>query len=292
MDFIYILRDFVYNIEQFLKKDNGDLNILGKVLSIIAVFIVVKLLTRLLNSLINRLVRSRINSKFSVDERKLNTLATVLKNVIKYILYFIGIMIILDILGVNTTSIIATAGIGGLAISFGAQSLVKDIITGFFILFEDQFSVGDHVKIGDFEGIVEEMGIRVTKMRDFSGELHIIPNGNISLVTNKSRGPMRSNVDIRIPYEEDVDRAIEIIEKVCNKVKEENSSILEGPSVLGITDLGESGINIKIIAKTKPMDQWALERQLRKEIKKAFDKENIQIAYPKLIIQDKNLGGK
>jgi len=283
--------NFIYFIENIIKTDKGDLNILGKILSILAVLVVVKILSRILNVLINKTVESRKNSKFTVDERKIRTISTVLKNVIRYILYFIGIMIILDILGVNTTSIIATAGIGGLAISFGAQSLVKDIITGFFILFEDQFSVGEYVKIGDFEGIVEEMGIRVTKIRDFTGELHIIPNGNISLVTNKSRGPMSSYVDIRIAYEEDVDRAIKAIQEVCDRIRKTNDSILEGPSVLGITDLGDSGINIKITAKTKPMDQWALERQIRKEVKKIFDRENIQIAYPKFIIQDTNLRG-
>lgn len=287
--------NFIYFIENILKTDNKDLeiylNIFGKILSIFAVFIAIKILSRILNAVINKAVERRKNGKIPVDERKLNTLSAVLKNVIRYTIYFIGIMIILDILGVNTNSIIATAGIGGLAISFGAQSLVKDIITGFFILFEDQFSVGDYIQIGDFEGIVVEMGIRVTKIRDFSGELHIIPNGNISIVTNKSRGPMSSYVNVRIPYEEDVDKAIEIIERVCKKVKENNNTILEGPSVLGITDLGDSGINIRIIAKTKPMDQWAVERLLRKEIKKAFDMENIQIAYPKLIIQDGNIRG-
>jgi len=280
-----------YRIESFLKRDNGSLNILGKALSIVVVFLVVKILSQVINTLINKAVISRKNSKLPVDEKKLNTLSTVLKNVIKYIAYFIGFMIVLDILGVNTSSIIATAGIGGLAISFGAQSLIKDIITGFFILFEDQFSVGDHIQIGDYEGIVVEMGLRVTKIRDFSGELHIIPNGNISIVTNKSRGPMSSYVDVRIPYEEDVDKAIKIIERVCERIKESNDNLVEGPSVLGITDLGDSGINIKVIAKTKPMDQWALERQLRKEIKKAFDMENIQIAYPKVIIQDRNSRG-
>lgn len=287
--------NFIYFIDSILKTNNEDisiyLNIFSKILKIVVVFIVIKILFRILNAIISKMVERRKHSKLPVDERKLNTLSAVLKNVIRYTIYFIGVMIILDILGVNTNSIIATAGIGGLAISFGAQSLVKDIITGFFILFEDQFSVGDYIQIGDFEGIVVEMGIRVTKIRDFSGELHIIPNGNISIVTNKSRGPMSSYVDVRIPYEEDVDRAIRIIEEACEKVKENNDTILEGPSVLGITDLGDSGINIKIIAKTEPMNQWALERQLRKEIKKAFDAENIQIAYPKLIIQDRNSRG-
>jgi len=283
--------NFIYFMDNILKNDKGDLNVLGKILSIFAVYMVIKILLHFLNMIINKTVERRKNSKFHVDERKIKTISTVLKNVIRYIIYFIGIMIILDILGINTTSIIATAGIGGLAISFGAQSLIKDIITGFFILFEDQYSVGEHVKIGDFEGIVEEMGLRVTKIRDFSGELHIIPNGNISIVTNKSRGPMSSYVDVKIPYEEDIERAINAIQEVCERIKKSTNIILEGPSVLGITDLGDLGVNIRITAKTKPMDQWALERQIRKEIKKVFERENIQVAYPKFIIQDKNNRG-
>src|SRR5690606_35032709 len=159
----------------------------------------------------------------------------------KYVLYFIGTVIILDMFNINTSSILATAGIGGLAIGFGAQSLVKDVITGFFILFEDQFSVGDYVKIDSYEGIVEELGVRVTKLRDFSGELHIIPNGNINTVTNKARGAMRALVKVSIAYEEDIDRAIKILDGVCNRLKQSNKSIEEGPTILGVSDLGEYG---------------------------------------------------
>lgn len=276
--------DFIYLIEDLLKNDNGQLNIFGKSLVIIIVFLAVKILTNIVNAIINRALERRKKSIFAIDEKKFDTLAHVLKSVIKFILYFIGIMIALDTIGIDTKSILATAGIGGLAISFGAQSLVKDIITGFFIIIEDQFSVGDYVTIGEHTGTVEELGIRVTKLRDFSGELHIIPNGNINVVTNKSRGPMTSTVDISIAYEEDIDRAVKVIQQVCSKIKEADESILEGPSVLGVTDLGDSGVSIRVTAKTKPMNQWSLERKLRKSIKEAFDKENIEIPYPKMII--------
>lgn len=272
-------------IEGFFKTENGNLNVLGKVISIFIVFLAIKIFIKTLNKVIDKTVNHKKKSTLSGNERKLDTLTAVVKNITKYIIYFIGVIIILDdIFGINTTSILATAGIGGLAISFGAQSLVKDIITGFFILFEDQFSVGDYITIGDYSGTVEELGVRITKLRDFSGELHIIPNGNITTVTNIGRGPMRSSVDIAVAYEEDIDRAIKVIEQVCNKIKEGNDNIVEGPTVLGVTELGDSGISITVVAKTNPMEQWALERELKKAIKEAFDRENIEIPYPKMVV--------
>ncbi|GMG98002.1 mechanosensitive ion channel family protein [Tepidimicrobium xylanilyticum] len=269
---------------EFLKKNDGSLNIFGKTFKIVIVFMVIKILIRISHILIDKTIESRKNKAFTVDEKKIDTLIAVLKNIIKYLLYFIGIMILLDIFGINTSSILATAGLGGLAISFAAQSLIKDIITGFFILFEDQYSIGDYVQIGDYQGIVEELGLRVTKLRDFSGELHIIPNSNIGTVTNKTRGAMRALVTVRIPYEEDVDRVINVLEEVSQTLRKSNESILEGPNILGISDLGEYGIEITVIARTKPMDQWGVERDLRKEIKKAFERENIKIPYPRMDI--------
>jgi len=275
-------------IHDFFTTEYGELNIFGKAIKVIILLIVVKIVLRILNALIDRTIAKRVKTMSIKEERKIKTLMAVFRNILKYILYFIAIVIILDIFGVNTSSILATAGIGGLAISFGAQSLVKDIITGFFILFEDQYSVGDYVTIGDYTGIVEEVGVRVTKLKDFSGELHIIPNGQITVVTNMGRGPMRALVKVKIPYEEDIDRAVNVIERVLEKIKKENDSIVEGPSVLGVTSLGESAdessVIITVIGKTKPMEQWALERQIRKAIKEAFDKENIKFAYPRMIV--------
>ena len=278
------MKELYLLVQDFFLTENHNLNIFGKGIKIIALLIVIKIASKALNTIIDKGISRSIKDKSFEEEKKVKTLVAVFKNVLKYVLYFITIVIVLDIFGVNTSSILATAGIGGLAISFGAQSLVKDIITGFFILFEDQYSVGDYITIGNYKGIVEEVGVRVTKIRDFSGELHIIPNGNITVVTNMGRGPMRSRVDISIAYEEDIDRAIEVIDKVLDEIKKVNKNILEGPSVLGVTSLGDSGVNITIIAKTKPMEQWALERQIRKSIKEAFDKEGIEIPYSKIVV--------
>lgn len=276
---------------QFLKgifiNRNEDLTILGKLVKIVIIFLLVRIAIRVLNALINRTMERRNKLRFGMDDRKANTLAAILKNLGKYVFYFIGLVPALELFGIKTTSILATAGIGGLAIGFGAQSLVKDVITGFFILFEDQFSVGDYVKIDGYEGIVEEMGLRVTKVRGFSGELYIIPNSNIQIVTNSTKGAMRALVEVSISYEEDIDKAIKVLEDISKKLKDREDSIVEGPTVLGISKLGEYEIGLTIVAKTKPMEQWRIERLLRKEIKEAFDSKNIEIPYPKRVIIEK-----
>ncbi len=274
-------------IDRVLKNEKGDLNFLGKSIKIVVIFLTIKLLVYLINKLIDRTFENRKGDHLLTKQRA-NTVGAVLKTLTKYILYFLGVVIALEMFNINTTSILATAGIGGLAIGFGAQSLVKDIITGIFIFLEDQYSVGDLVQIGTFQGVVEELGLRVTKLRDFSGELHIIPNSSINIVTNKTRGPMRALVDISIAYEENLDKVISVLERVCEDIRISNESIIEGPSVLAVNALGEYGVDIRIVAKTIPGEQWATEREIRKKVKETFDREGIEIPYPKTII----FGGK
>lgn len=276
-------------IDNFFKTEEGSLNLLGKAATIIIIFIAIFIITRVVNHIVDKTMNNRRLTRLQINDRRMNTLSEILKKVVKYILVFIGIVVSLDLFSINTTSIIATAGIGGLAIGFGAQSLVKDIITGFFILLEDQYAVGDYIKIGGLEGIVEELGVRVTKLRDFSGELHIIPNSNVQIVTNRTRGAMRALVKISIAYEEDIERAIKVLEKVSEDLAKSNENIVEGPTVLGVTEFGGSDVVLTVVAKTKPMEQWAVERALRKSIKEAFNREDIEIPYSKIVVVD---GGK
>lgn len=283
-----ILDNIKYFTDDYLMTNDGDMNFLGKVIKILIIIIVIKVLVSLINKLIARALGNKKGKNIFVNNKRANTICEVLKKIVKYVLYFIGIMMVLDMFNVNTTSILATAGIGGLAIGFGAQSLVKDIITGFFILIEDQYAVGDFISIESLEGIVEQLDLRVTKLRDFSGDLHIIPNGTVQVVTNKSRGAMRALVKVFVAYEEDIEKVSKILEGLCDDIKSNNDSILDGPSILGITDLGESNISITIVAKTKPMEQWAIEREIRKKIKEAFHKESIKTPYPGRVI----FGGK
>lgn len=279
-----IITEFINGV---LKNEKGDLNILGKSLKILLIFITIKVLVSVINKIINKTFKNR-KSGHLLNNNRANTVAEILKKLVKYLLYFLGVVIVLEMFNINTTSILATAGIGGLAIGFGAQSLVKDIITGIFMFLEDQYSVGDLVKIGSFEGNVEELGLRVTKLRDFSGELHIIPNSSIQIVTNKTRGPMRALVKISMAYEENIDKVVAVLEGVCEDIKTSNESIVEGPSVLAVSNLGQYDVEIIIVAKVNPGEQWATEREIRKKVKETFDREGIIIPYPKRIVY----GGK
>jgi small-conductance mechanosensitive channel len=227
------------------------------------------------------------------DERRVNTLRGLARSLLKYTLYFIGGVMLLDELGVPTTSILAGAGILGLAVGFGAQNLVRDVITGFFILFEDQFAVGDYVTFSGVTGTVTEMGLRVTRVQSWTGEIHIIPNGKIEQVTNYSRGGMGVLLEVDVAYEVELDHAIEIINSVCHEMAQEKADqVIEEPQVLGVTELSPSGVTIQIFGKVNPMQQWGFARELRKRIKDAFDREGIEIPYPHRVIISKQGKGE
>lgn len=270
--------------DTFIRGTNGELNILGKIIKIILIFMVIVFIKRVINKIIDKALKNTNKTHLIVNDKRANTLIAILKKIVNYILIFFGIITVLDMFNIPTASILATAGIGGLAVGFGAQSLVKDIITGFFILLEDQYSVGDYIQTGDYDGIVEELGLRITKLRAFSGELHIIPNSNIQIVTNRTRGAMRALVKVSIAYEEDIDKVISILKELCIEIEKSNDTIVEGPNVIGVSDLGESGVDITIVAKTKPMEQWAVERDIRKRVKETLERENIEIPYPRRVI--------
>lgn len=270
-------------IDSYFKNEQGDLNIFGKLILIVLIVFATRMIISVTNRVIDKTLKDKGKTNYFISNKRANTIGIILKKSVKYTVYFISVLMILEMFGVKTTSILATAGVGGLAIGFGAQSLVKDVITGFFILLEDQFAVGDYIQISSFEGIVEELGLRVTKLRDFSGELHIIPNGEIHVVTNRTRGAMRAVVNVEIAYEEDINKAIRVIEELSREIRDSNELILEGPTVLGVDAFGASGVSIRITAKTQAMEQWDVERTIRKKIKEAFDRENIEIPYSKMV---------
>lgn len=270
-----------------LKLDMKYAYILGyayTIVKIVIIIILTKILIRLGSSIIERFFKKQKVLRFGLNERKADTLSELLKSILRYAAYFIAIMWIFESLGFDLTTVIAITGAAGVAIGFGAQNLVKDIISGFFILFEDQFAVGDYIVVDGMSGIVETLGLRITKLRDFSGDLHIIPNGSILKVTNKSRGNMRALVDIQIAYEEDIDNAIEVIKNVSEEMKKEFNQLVSGPEVVGVTNLGDFGVTIRIIAKTPPMEQWGIEAELRKRLKNALDEAGIEIPYPKRVL--------
>ena len=235
------------------------------------------------------------NTRRRMEARKAKTIGALLKSVLRYVVYFLLAISVVDALGAPTSSIIASAGIVGLAVGFGAQNLVRDVLTGFFILFEDQFSVGDYVEIFGLAGVVEEVGLRVTKLRDFSGVLHIIPNGAIDKVSNHNRGHLRALVDVRVAYEEDQERVTALLKAIVAQAATDIPEIVEGPTVLGIADFTESALVFRIVARTRPQEQWAVERELRRRIKVVFDREGIETPYPRrIMVEDgeRKAGGK
>ncbi|SHF32636.1 small conductance mechanosensitive channel [Caldanaerobius fijiensis DSM 17918] len=276
----------------FLNIPQKWIDIMWIAVKIIVAFIVTRLTLLLLYKAVDKFFRNYKSSKFNISERKIKTMGTLVKNISKYVIYFIFVTIVLSFFNIKIESLLTVAGIGGLAVGFGAQSLVKDVITGFFILFEDQFGVGDYITVDKYSGIVEEVGLRVTKIRDFSGAIHIIPNGQITSVTNHNAGNMRALVEISVAYKEDLDKVQNVLQMVCDEVREEMSDkIVDGPTVLGVSGIGSGAVNITIVAIAKPMKHWEVERELRLKIKEAFDKEGIEMPYNKVVIYNEGKEG-
>lgn len=262
--------NFIIKNEQII---DGALTLLKIVLVLVVMYLVIKIGS----TVIDKAVHRQKSLKFSLDTKKAKTIGQLLKSILRYTVYFFGIIEILSMLGLFGTISLTFAGIGGVAIGLGAQSLIKDVINGFFILLEDQYSVSDYVTIDDKSGIVESIELRLTKIRDFNGDLHLIPNGSISRVTNHSRGNMRIMLDIDIAYDKNVDLVQQIIDQVCNSFKEENPNMVEGPKVLGVSALKEDCMTLRVVGKSKPMTQWDCEMKLREDIRSALKREGIRI---------------
>ncbi len=254
------------------------------ILKIIITLVLMKLSIKVFSYSIDKIIKRHNKSIFSIDGKKSKTIGALLKSIVRYSVNFIGIIIIINFIFGNVISSIsiAFASIGGVAIGLAAQNIIKDIINGFFILLEDQYAVGEYIKIDNMEGIVESIELRVTRLRDFNGDLHIIPNSLITKITNHSRGPIRINVEIKIAYEENIDKTIKIISEACEQFSKENEDIIEIPKVTGVIEFSPNGTTIKVTGKVKPMTQWDNENRLRREIKARIDKEGIIIPGTKI----------
>ena len=217
------------------------------------------------------------------------TLTQILHSTTRTLIGFAGIMMALSELGINITPILASAGIAGLAVGFGAQSLVKDVITGFFILLEDQYGVGDLVEIGDKSGTVEKMNLRITQLRNLDGSLVTIPNGSVAMVSNHSKEWARALVDVNVTLESDVDRALSLMLEAGMTLHADWPHLLiEAPVVVGVQNFAESAVTLRVMVKTAPLEQWVVAREWRRRIKAAFDREGIDIAVPHRVYRVKS----
>ncbi|MBA2316742.1 MAG: mechanosensitive ion channel family protein [Euzebyales bacterium] len=211
------------------------------------------------------------------------TIAGVLRSVGTFVIWTIALVMILGVFRINLGPLIAGAGIVGIALGFGAQNLVKDFLSGIFMLLEDQYGVGDIVNLGEATGVVEGVSLRTTRVRDVMGTLWHVPNGEIRRVGNSSQLWSRALLDVGVAYETDVDEASAIIKEVADVMADEemwSSSFVEKTEVWGVQALAADEVTIRVVAKVKPAKQWAIERELRARIKRAFDERGIEIPFP------------
>ena len=212
-------------------------------------------------------------------EQRTETLRHIIRSVSKAILVLVVVLTISSELGFNIGPVLASAGIVGLAVGFGAQSLVKDVISGFFILFEDQFGIGDVVKIGDFTGVVERMTLRATVLRNLEGQVYVVPNGNIPNVTVMTKDWARAVLDLTVSHKEELARVFDVLERIGKRLAQDwPDRVLEQPTVLGVEKLDDSGVTIRSVVKTPPFKQADVLREWRRRVKDEFDKAGIELA--------------
>lgn len=227
-------------------------------------------------------------------EARAETIGLVLRSIVTAVVWSIAALLILGQLQIDLAPLIAGAGIGGIALGFGAQSIVKDFLSGLFMLIEDQYGVGDVIDIGAATGTVEEVSLRSTTLRDVHGTVWHIPNGEISRVGNYSQLWSRALIDVEVAYDVDLRFAQGVIQRVADEMWEDpewgGDELMERPEVWGIQDLGASGIAIRVVVKTEPSMQWATERELRLRIKEALDAAGIEIPFPQQTVWVRNQG--
>lgn len=220
-------------------------------------------------------------------ENRAKTLLGVFNNVMKLLIIGGGTLMLLEEVGIPITPVIGGAAVLGLAVAFGAQSLIKDYFTGFMVLFEQQYLINDVIKIGDITGQVERISLRMTVLRDMEGRVHFIPHGQINTVTNLTHGWSRAVFEIGVAYKERVDDVIEILKRLATELRQDENFrllILDGPVMLGVDSLSSSAVIIKFHMQTRPLQQWPVKREMLRRIKNEFDRLGIEIPYPHLTI--------
>lgn len=263
-------------------------------IEIILIIFVSWLVIRIGKKIINKVFKIRMRTPLNPSERRQKTILKLLHSVLSYGVYFSAIIAILAALHINVAGLLAGAGIVGLAVGFGAQSLAKDLITGFFIIFEDQFGVGDYIKINMAEGTVIEIGLRTTKINGVTGEQYIIPNGAIGDVVNYSVNNSKIFVDLQMMTDADFEKAEKIINEYLSTLPEVHQELVAVPVFLGVQNVKGTEVTIRIAAETLPQQQYGVARTIRRDVTILFEENDIPMAYPKMMLYGglgKNEGG-
>ncbi|HTK39672.1 MAG TPA: mechanosensitive ion channel family protein [Patescibacteria group bacterium] len=254
---------------------------------IVVAFVIRYIAARFLEKLIRRAIKRGSHGTLESEKKREDTVIAILNGVLLIALWTIVLLTVVAEFGVQIGPILAAAGIAGVALGFGAQYLIKDIIAGFFIIVENQFRVGDVVSMDGTSGLVEEITLRMTTLRDLDGVVHHIPNGNPKVISNLTKDMSRVNLDIRIGYDTELEKAIKLIDKVGQDLAADEQwkdDITEAPHVLRVDDFAESALVLKILGETLPSRQWDVTGELRKRLKIAFDKHGISMPYPQRVI--------
>jgi moderate conductance mechanosensitive channel len=257
-------------------------------LRILVIVIVALVAMRVLQRLI-RLFRERITRRMDDPEqvKRAQTLGHVFRYLAAVGVTLVAAIEILHELDVSLAPILGAAGVVGLAIGFGAQSLVKDYFTGFFILLENQLRQGDVVEVGGKSGLVEEVTLRYVRLRDYDGNVHYVPNSLITTVTNMGKGHARAVVDVRLAYRDDIERALGVMQQLAAQLREDPSwgpRILEEPEIVGVDRLEESAVILRLRFMVRPLEQWNVRREYLRRLRKRFDAEGIEIPFPQLTV--------
>lgn len=256
-------------------------------LILVGAWMVHRFIHRILEALIRRLIVPGRFPSPEAERKTEDTLIRVFHGAIVVVLWALAGMMVLSEVGVDISPLIAGAGIAGLAFGFGGQYLIRDIISGLFIILENQYRVGDVVCIGDRCGLVEDLTLRMTILRDIEGTVHYIPNGEIKMASNLGKDFARVKLEVGIAYDSDLEQVIQVVNQVGEELAQDaewKDKIIKAPSFNRVEDFADSAIIIRILGETKPLEQWAVKGELRKRLKIAFDKAGIEIPFPQRVI--------
>lgn len=260
---------------------------------VLAIAVVVTVIARVLMRRLQRRLEGAPSLTQAINLQRVTTITHTVSSAAIVVIWTLTVLVVLGQFDVDLAPLIAGAGIAGVALGFGAQSIVRDALSGFFILFENQFGVGDVIEAkttaGPVSGKVESLTLRITSLRAFDGTVHIIPNGNIQLISNRSRGWARAIVDIRIGYGENVEKVREILDELFEELRLEDDlreSLRDGPSVLGIETLAAHAVVVRIIADTRPSRRWDVERQLRERVSRRLRERGVQVPMPPQMVTE------
>ncbi len=274
-----------------------DLDRIVHIFKVVGLVIIILLLTRIANRVCCKVLRvvftpKKDDPKYPERAKWAKTAIPMMENVFKWVILVLALFFILSAIGVPLKALLASAGVAGLAIGFGAREVVSDVIAGFFLMSEGLVRVGDYIKIGEDRGRVVGVGLRMVKLRRYNGELRVIPNGKLDNFANYSRDYMRAIVKVGVAYEQDVRKALKVLKEVGQTwFRDHQDLALDEPKVTGILSFDESRCVLRISCKVKPLKHWRAQRQMRFLIKDAFEREGIEIPFNRNVVYFKNIEG-